>query len=123
LNKTPCDKLGYQVGDKFEILESSCGFKEGKIVELFGYDGSDTPLFKGENDQYRLCDGTQGAYLLLHKVRKLTATEESKNEQLKQMIERRNKKLAKFRLLTCQGKFQNVHDVPEEKVKQMRENF
>lgn len=42
---TPCEKLGYKVGDRFRAVGAYC-FDEGSIVELFQDDGTDAPLWK-----------------------------------------------------------------------------
>ncbi|AHX01161.1 hypothetical protein M316_0096 [Nitrincola phage 1M3-16] len=68
---TPCEELGYKVGDKFEVLESSAGFTPGAIIELYEDDGSDCPIFKGLNSQYKHCDGEEGTYLELDNVKKI----------------------------------------------------
>ena len=70
---TPCEKLGYKVGDDFMVLASIVGFKSGQVVTLFEDDGSGSPLFKGDNNTYTLCDGKPGAHLLLDKVCKIGA--------------------------------------------------
>ena len=49
---TPCEKLGYKVGDKFEVLTDDDGFEIGSIVELWHDDDSICPLFRGKG-----CDG------------------------------------------------------------------
>lgn len=44
---TPCEKLGYKVGDRFKIVNGDCDiFEVGSIVELQKDDGSYTPLSK-----------------------------------------------------------------------------
>lgn len=45
---TPCEELGYKVGDKFIVVESDggYGFTEGSIVVLEEDDGSPCPCFK-----------------------------------------------------------------------------
>ena len=69
--KTPCEKLGYKVGDQFEVTEGSTGFTIGQIVELNKDDGSDAPLFKGENYRFQIADNRNsgGAYLYLEFVK------------------------------------------------------
>lgn len=68
--KTPCQKLGYKVGDKFEILRgNSDGFSVGTIVSLFKDDGTTMPLFAGENTKFRNACGEAGAYTHLHNVK------------------------------------------------------
>lgn len=42
---TPCQKLGYKVGDKFKC-KKTCAFAIGDMLELVFDDGSDIPLFK-----------------------------------------------------------------------------
>lgn len=66
---TPCEKLGYKVGDKFEMLRSSCGFKKGQTVTLFRDDRTDAPCFKGDNTAYNHAGGEPGAYINLSNVK------------------------------------------------------
>lgn len=66
---TPCEKLGYKVGDKFEMRCSSYGFKEGQVVTLFEDDRTDTPCFKGDNTVYDNAGGKPGAYINLSNVK------------------------------------------------------
>lgn len=77
---TPCEKLGYKVGDTFAItdrlpdgaMEAGTGFKAGQIVTLARDDGSMLPLFSGDNLKYYLCDDdAQGAYVHLSLVTKV----------------------------------------------------
>jgi hypothetical protein len=69
--KTPCQKLGYKVGDKFQVLHNHvCGFKEGATVTLFEDDGSKNPLFSGEC-AYNIADGGPGACMHLDFVEPL----------------------------------------------------
>ena len=49
---TPCEKLGYKVGDEFEVLTDGDGFEIGSIVELWCDDDSICPVFRGKG-----CDG------------------------------------------------------------------
>lgn len=67
---TPCEELGYKVGDRFLVLETST-FQKGAIVELYRDDGTACPLFKGNETKYKLCDGAPGAFIPLKKVQKL----------------------------------------------------
>lgn len=48
---TPCQELGYKVGDKFIALEDSL-FTVGSIVTLHRDDGSTVPLFAGEGSGF-----------------------------------------------------------------------
>lgn len=43
---TPCQELGYSVGDKFRVREGSQWFPEGCIVVLKFDDWSTQPLFQ-----------------------------------------------------------------------------
>ncbi len=46
---TPCQKLGYNVGDKFVVLIDNpkrYNFTKGSIITLYADDDSDFPLFK-----------------------------------------------------------------------------
>lgn len=68
---TPCEELGYKVGDRFEVLTGSEAFTAESIVELFRDDGSPAPLFKlvsGECD-FKNCNREKGAYESLDSVR------------------------------------------------------
>lgn len=70
--KTPCQKLGYKVGDKFEIIrENRDGFSVGTIVSLCRDDGTNMPLFAGENTRFRNAYGEAGAYTNLYNVKPL----------------------------------------------------
>lgn len=75
---TPCEELGYKVGDRFEILhpndvDSSIGFKVGSLVELYHDDGSKTPKFKliKGQCQYLNAGGAHGGYWGLSRVKKI----------------------------------------------------
>lgn len=46
---TPCEELGYKVGDEFEVLGDGCGFfNGGEILTLKRDDGTDMPYFTDE---------------------------------------------------------------------------
>lgn len=47
---TPCEKLGYKVGDKFRVVESRHPSRNGSIVTLHRDDGSTSPWFRSEGD-------------------------------------------------------------------------
>jgi hypothetical protein len=68
---TPCEKLGYKVGDKFRCLSGHVGFEIGQIIALYRDDGSYSPLFFGKNSEYTNCDGKPGAHLNLDYVEKI----------------------------------------------------
>lgn len=57
---TPCEQLGYKVGDKFVVKQEIAGFTKNQIITLYKDDGSHIPLFKGENSRYAICDGESG---------------------------------------------------------------
>ena len=47
---TPCEKLGYKVGDRFEVCgRSGHGFELGEIAVLIRDDGTNLPRFSSEN--------------------------------------------------------------------------
>lgn len=73
---TPCEELGYKVGDKFKVVcedSRACGFKKGATITLYKDDQSDCPLFKWDNLEYSLADGKGVAYLNLSKVKPVKA--------------------------------------------------
>lgn len=78
-HQTPCEKLGYKVGDRFEVLEGvASAFEEGSIIVLQKDDDSGLPLFKLESGdcQYKaaLCENggmVAGSYEYLSNVKKL----------------------------------------------------
>lgn len=50
---TPCEKLGYKVGDKFEVIGGHYCLKKGTVVYLAEDDGSECPEFRIEGvDNY-----------------------------------------------------------------------
>lgn len=52
---TPCEKLGYKVGDMFEMTASGYGWSFGDVVKLVRDDGSTFPEFEGvtaKNSRY-----------------------------------------------------------------------
>ena len=52
---TPCEKLGYKVGDKFRMLEDYHDWRKGETVVLVYDDGSVCPLFEellGDREYY-----------------------------------------------------------------------
>lgn len=74
--QTPAEKLGYNEGDKFEVIEPS-SYKKGSIVTLYKDDGSEQCLFTGEGTMFTCGpDGTPGAFITLSRLRKL------RNEEL-----------------------------------------
>lgn len=51
---TPCEKLGYKVGDEFTVIEDSYKFVAGSIISLQKDDGTASPYFtnEGVKDEY-----------------------------------------------------------------------
>lgn len=55
-NMTPCEELGYKVGDKFEAISDGYAYKVGTIVTLDKDDGTDVPYFRDcEGDVLPMC--------------------------------------------------------------------
>lgn len=70
---TPCEKLGYKVGDRFEVvdIDGMDGFTKGSIIDLYRDDNSDEPLFKlvSGHTKYMHADGKPGAYIKLERIK------------------------------------------------------
>lgn len=75
VNMTPCEKLGYKVGDKFWVREhpGSSAFTKNSVISLFDDDGSKSPLFKlVEGDcNHSHAEGKPGAYISLEYISRL----------------------------------------------------
>lgn len=73
---SPAQKLGYEIGDKFEVIEESCYFAKGTIVTFVEDDWSDCPAFEGEtvnnSGMSSPVKGMHRAYKELDTLRKLT---------------------------------------------------
>lgn len=68
---TPCEKLGYKVGDMFEVI-SHYAFKKGQVVTLHEDDGTECPLFAGDGGGAGAFDGVECSFATLNKqVRKI----------------------------------------------------
>ena len=68
---TPCEKLGYKVGDEFEVI-SHHAFKKGQVVTLHEDDGTECPLFAGDGGGAGVFDGVECSFATLNKqVRKI----------------------------------------------------
>ena len=68
---TPCEKLGYKVGDKFEVI-SHHAFKKGQVVTLHEDDGTECPLFAGDGGGAGVFDGVECSFATLNQhVRKI----------------------------------------------------
>lgn len=46
---TPCEKLGYKVGDRFEVIAYNGYYKVGEIIILTYDDNTDQPRFSGQS--------------------------------------------------------------------------
>ena len=78
---TPCEQLGYKVGDKFIVTEYCHTFKNGTIIELFKDDGTSIPLFKGKTrGGNSICKGEDGAYAGLHQVKPIKDSDTNQEE-------------------------------------------
>lgn len=68
-NQTPCEKLGYKVGDRFEVTAGSVdsSYRVGFFVTLERDDGTDLPKFTS-------ADGCTSYYLHLDQVKKIGQT-------------------------------------------------
>ncbi len=58
--QTPCEKLGYEVGDRFVAAKDEIGcppsnFNENDIIELVEDDGEDNPIFTCVGSDERHC--------------------------------------------------------------------
>jgi hypothetical protein len=70
-NMTPCEMLGYKVGDEFEVI-SHHAFKKGQVVTLHEDDGTECPLFSGDGGGAGVFDGVECSFATLNKqVRKI----------------------------------------------------
>lgn len=90
---TPCEEMGYKVGDKFEVINEEVGFQSGQVVTLFEDDGSAGPLFKGKNTRFNNADGDGGAYMHIGNVRPVNKSQLTK--QLAEAVKKRDKHRAK----------------------------
>lgn len=92
---TPCETEGYKVGDKFEVILDLYGFRKGQVVTLYQDDGSDCPLFKGDNDELNHAEGECGAYMRLGTEVKPISVK-SLTQQLADAVKKRDKHRAKL---------------------------
>lgn len=68
---TPCERLGYKVGDKFEVIRHHA-FKKGRVVTLHEDDGTECPLFAGDGGGAGVFDGVECSFATLNEqVRKI----------------------------------------------------
>lgn len=91
---TPCEQLGYKVGDKFIVTEYCVNFEKGTSVELFRDDGTRSPLFKGKTKgEWFWCDGEEGAYAGINQLKpiKESNTNQEEGKMTEKMKEPKNK--------------------------------
>ena len=68
---TPCEKLGYKVGDEFEVI-SHHAFRKWQVVTLHEDDGTECPLFAGDGGGAGVFDGVECSFATLNEqVRKI----------------------------------------------------
>lgn len=65
---TPCQELGYKVGDKFTVINPIYNWKKGQVITLYRDDGDDLPLFSGEGCEFHNADGKPGAFIWTDRV-------------------------------------------------------
>ena len=63
---TPCEMLGYKVGDEFEVIRHHA-FKKGQVVTLHEDDGTECPLFAGDGGGAGVFDGVECSFATLNK--------------------------------------------------------
>lgn len=70
LGLTPCQELGYKIGDKFVVTAGS-HWKEGDIITLVKDDGSTCPKFKNADDElgYKML-----CYVIPYKIKAVTSS-------------------------------------------------
>lgn len=62
---TPCEMLGYKVGDEFEVIRHHA-FKKGQVVTLHEDDGTECPLFAGDGGGAGVFDGVECSFATLN---------------------------------------------------------
>ena len=68
---TPCERLGYKVGDEFEVIRHHA-FKKGQVVTLHEDDDTECPLFAGDGGGAGVFGGVECSFATLNKqVRKI----------------------------------------------------
>ena len=72
---TPCEELGYKVGDRFKVVSNKSGvFSIGSLVELYEDDDSRCPLFKLVEGycEFNNADSCPGAYTAITNMEKIS---------------------------------------------------
>lgn len=82
---TPCERLGYKIGDVFKAL-SDDPFSEGSLISLYKDDGSADPLFKllKGSCYYDHAEGGPGAYINLERIEPINYSKEIQKENKKE---------------------------------------
>lgn len=72
---TPCEKLGYKVGDEFTLIKDSYKFGVGSVISLQQDDGTESPYFTNEivKDEY-----PSGVACFLHSIKKIAKLKPAK---------------------------------------------
>lgn len=76
--QTPCEKLGYKVGEQFLKCEDNSGFSSGSIIELINDDGSECPEFKLVSGICEYADNR--AFEVLEHLQKISTEKEKTKE-------------------------------------------
>jgi hypothetical protein len=73
---TPCQKLGYNVGDRFKVKSIRGSFTKDSKIELLRDDKTDCPLFKliVGHCHYNSTDAVPEAYTYLDNIEKIEDT-------------------------------------------------
>lgn len=86
---TPCEELGYKVGDEFVVVRGNGSLLEGDIVYLPEDDGTNCPKFSKKEGRTELdadsLSKTTTAYLPLDWVTKIEEDDPSKHPPLVQV--------------------------------------
>lgn len=72
---TPCEKLGYKVGDEFTVIDGSFKFGAGSVISLQEDDGTESPYFtnEGVKDEY-----PYGVACFLYNIKKVAKLKPAK---------------------------------------------
>lgn len=82
---TPCEMLGYKVGDEFEVIRHHA-FKKGQVVTLHEDDGTECPLFAGDGGGAGVFDGVECSFATLNKQVRKIANKLKPAKQAKQAL-------------------------------------
>lgn len=83
---TPCEKLGYKVGDIFTVIyDDNHFFEPNDIVCLVNDDASECPLFSKQKGNKDTIDGDTG-YLMFSEVSKIETYSHNSNTTLQKLL-------------------------------------